>query len=44
MTMDKWMGKAPCAYDDNATLLRDVWVYLAASAATLLLSFWMSVD
>ena len=42
--MEKWMGKNPCAYDDNGTRLRNMWVYLAASAATLLLSFWMSVD
>lgn len=42
--MDKWMGNAPCAYEDNDKLLRNVWVYLAASAATILLSFWMSVD
>lgn len=44
MTMDRWMGKVHCAYDDKDTLLRNMWIYLAALTATILLSLWMSVD
>lgn len=44
LEMNRWLGNDPYRYDDDATLLSDLWVCVAASAATLLLAFWMSID